>query len=140
MAAADLQGVTVLLVEDDHDTREALAACLRLHAAEVLEAACAQDAFLLLETRRPDLILSDLGMPDIDGYELMQAVRALPPERGGRIPSIAVTAHDRPDDRRRSLRAGYLLHVAKPVDPGGLVRLVAATVRAEARGGGRNEG
>jgi CheY-like chemotaxis protein len=79
-----------------------------------------------VEKEKPDVIVSDIGMPDVDGYELLRRIRALGPERGGRVPAIALTAFARTEDRMRALRAGFLVHVAKPVEPSELVATVAS--------------
>jgi CheY-like chemotaxis protein len=81
-----------------------------------------------VERDRPDVIVSDIAMPDVDGYELLRRVRALGPAHGGRIPAIALTAFARSEDRTRALRAGFLVHVAKPVEPSELVATVASIV------------
>ena len=72
------------------------------------------------------MLISDIGMPDADGFELIKRVRALGPDRGGRVPSIALTAFARSEDRTRTLRAGFLVHVSKPVDPSELIATVAS--------------
>jgi CheY-like chemotaxis protein len=81
-----------------------------------------------VELERPDVLVSDIGMPGVDGYELLRRVRALGPARGGRIPAIAVTAFARSEDRTRALRAGFLVQVSKPVEPSELVATVASVV------------
>ena len=80
----------------------------------------------LIEQQRPHVLVSDIGMPEVDGYELLKRVRALGTSRGGRLPAIALTAFARSEDRTRALRAGFLVHVAKPVDPTELVATVAS--------------
>jgi CheY-like chemotaxis protein len=126
MSAALLRGLHILVVEDHGDTREMIASVLRQQGARVTTAASAQTALLLFETEPPDLLVSDLEMGDVDGLELMRKVRALPPERGGRIPAVAVTVHTEPDSRIRALKAGFQLHMGKPVDPLQLATLLAA--------------
>ena len=81
-----------------------------------------------VERDRPDVLVSDIGMPDVDGYELLRRVRALGPTPGGRLPAIALTAFARSEDRTRALRAGFLVHVSKPVEPSELVATVASVV------------
>ena len=81
-----------------------------------------------VETERPDVLLSDIGMPDVDGYELLKRVRALGAARGGRLPAIALTAFARSEDRTRALHAGFLVHVSKPIEPSELVATVASVV------------
>ena len=115
-AQPDLRGVRVLLVEDDPDGRYAIEELLVLHGAAVTSAASLVEALACLE-RGHDVLVSDIGMPGGDGYELLACVRRLPPERGGEIPAVALTAYARWEDRTRALRAGFRAHVPKPVDP-----------------------
>ena len=119
-------GCSVLVVDDQPDARELIKRLLEDCAAEVLTAATADEALVLIEMRRPDVLISDIGMPDADGYELLKRVRALGPGRGGKVPAIALTAFARSEDRTRALRAGFLVHVSKPVDPSELVATVAS--------------
>jgi PAS domain S-box-containing protein len=121
-----LHGITVLAVDDEPDARALIKRVLEGCGATVLLAASARDALDLVPTARPDMILSDIGMPGEDGYELMRKVRALPPESGGRTPAAALTAFARAEDRTRALRAGYQTHVAKPVEPTELTAVVAS--------------
>jgi CheY-like chemotaxis protein len=97
--------------------------------ASVIVAASAAEAFEAIEKTPPDLLISDIGMPDEDGYELMRRVRSLPPERGGRVPAIALTAYARVEDRMHALRAGYQMHVPKPVELAELAAVAASLVR-----------
>ena len=83
----------------------------------------AREALVALEACAPDVIISDIGMPDGNGYELIESVRAA--EHGSRLPAVALTAYARPEDRDRAIRAGFQLHVSKPIDPAALVRAVA---------------
>ncbi len=128
-----LAGVTILVVDDHDETRETLAESLKTGGARVLSAHSAQAALLTLEQERPDLLLTDLEMPEVDGWELMLRVRALPPEGGGRTPGIALSAHNTHEDRAKSLKAGFRLHLAKPFDPRELVDLLAAMLALEER-------
>ena len=93
--------------------------------AEVLTASTAGEAVLLVEREKPHILVSDIGMPEVDGFELLRRVRALGQARGGKLPAIALTAFARTEDRTRALRAGFLVHVAKPVEPSELVATVA---------------
>jgi CheY-like chemotaxis protein len=86
-----------------------------------------------LELEPPDVLVSDIGMPGVDGYELIKKIRALPAERGGRIPALALTAYARTEDRLRAVRAGYQMHVSKPVEVAELVTLVASLVERSGR-------
>jgi CheY-like chemotaxis protein len=123
---ADLAGLTVLVVDDQSDARDLIKRVLEDCAAEVVTASTAEEALLLVEARKPDVLVSDIGMPDINGFELLKRVRALGAARGGKIPAIALTAFARSEDRTRALRAGFLVHVSKPVDPSELVATVAS--------------
>ncbi|MFM9436737.1 signal transduction histidine kinase/ActR/RegA family two-component response regulator [Janthinobacterium sp. CG_23.3] len=125
-APANLSGIKVLVVDDEPDTRDLVRRLLEECHAEVVTAASAADTLALLERERPHVLISDIGMPDVDGYELLRRVRALGAERGGKVPAIALTAFARSEDRTRALRAGYLAHVAKPVEPGELIATVAS--------------
>ena len=124
--AAELAGLTVLVVDDHADARELIKRVLEDCGATVLAAATAAEAVALVDAHKPDVLISDIGMPDADGFELIKRVRALGPDRGGRVPSIALTAFARSEDRTRTLRAGFLVHVSKPVDPSELIATVAS--------------
>ncbi len=121
----DLSGIKVLVVDDEPDARELIARVLADCGAEVFSANTANDALLLAEEQRPDVLISDIGMPDVDGFDLLRRVRALGSARGGRIPAIALTAFARSQDRTRALQAGFLVHVAKPVEASELIATVA---------------
>jgi PAS domain S-box-containing protein len=121
-----LDNVRVLVVEDDPDTRDLVERLLREHRAEVVTAASAQDALAALAATSPDILVSDIGLPEMDGYELIQTIRRRDAAAGGRIPAVALTAFARSEDRTRALRAGYQAHVAKPVEPAELVATVAS--------------
>jgi PAS domain S-box-containing protein len=124
-----LDGVRILVVEDDGDTRELLASMLRQAGAHVLAVATAADGLTAIHRRPPDVLVSDIGMPEADGYDLIRAVRRLPAEAGGRTPAIALTAFAHATDRREALAAGYDRHLTKPVEP----RILAATIAQLAR-------
>jgi CheY-like chemotaxis protein len=126
VATIKLEGVKVLVVDDEPDARRLLTEVLSRRGAEVLTAASAAEALEMLQVWRPHVLLSDIGMPDGDGYELIQRVRELPEERGGRTPAAALTAYAGPADRVRALSEGYQLHVAKPVEPAELAAVVAS--------------
>ena len=118
----------VLLVDDEEDARNILGLILTSYEAEVRECASAADALRILDEWRPDVLVSDIGMPFEDGYGLMRKIRAREPERGGLIPALALTAYARSEDARRALEAGYQAHVAKPVEPAELAMAVASLV------------
>jgi signal transduction histidine kinase/ActR/RegA family two-component response regulator len=124
----DLSGVQVLVVDDDRDARELIGRILADCQAGVRLAASAREAFQALRDAPPDLLISDLGMPEVDGFELLSWVRALDREHGGRVPAIALTAFARSEDRLRALEAGFSAHISKPVEPSELVAAVAALV------------
>lgn len=110
-----------MIVDDDGDARELLAAVLEQRRATVFAADCAARAFVLVEREQPDALISDIAMPDEDGYSLVERVRALPRDKGGRTPSIAVTAQTGNADRERAMHAGFDAHFAKPIDVDSLV-------------------
>jgi len=87
-------------------------------------------ALAAIERDPYDMLLSDIGMPDMDGYTLIQHVRALAPERGGSMPAVALTAYARAEDRTKALRAGFNMHLAKPIDPGELVVVIETLVKS----------
>jgi PAS domain S-box-containing protein len=128
-AARPLEGLRVLVVDDEADARELLTVLLARHGAAVDAADSAAQARELLSSAQPHVLLSDIGMPDEDGYDLMRSVRALPGEQGGSTPAIALTAYTRADDRRRAFDAGFNDHLPKPVDPQELVRLIRGLSR-----------
>src|SRR5262249_50695137 len=117
-----LRGVRVLLVDDDYDAREALRFLLARSGAEVEAAATTRQAIDLLARKPPDVLVSDIAVPEEDGYEFLGRVRA---GEGGRpdVPAIALTAYSAPEDRERALSHGFQAHVSKPVE---LAKLVAA--------------
>ena len=124
--ADELAGLKVLVVDDEPDTCELLRSLLSKCGAEVTAASSAEEAFRLFKLEHPDVMVSDIGMPREDGYELMRKVRALPPDKGGNVPAVALTAYARAEDRLRALRAGYQMHVSKPVELAELVAIVAS--------------
>ncbi|MEO8798969.1 MAG: ATP-binding protein, partial [Polyangiaceae bacterium] len=124
-----LSGLTILVVDDENDVRDLVATLLEMHGAVVKTAGSVEQAMTVLEETTPSILISDIGMPEADGYSLLRRVRALEGP-SGRVPAIALTAYAREEDRRRAAEAGFQTHVAKPVDPSTLVRLVAETVSA----------
>ena len=125
-APPTLEGVKVLIVDDEEDARRLLGEMLSRQGAEVKTSASADAALEMLQAWRPDVLLADIGMPDGDGYELIQRVRGLPEGRGGRTPAAALTAYAGPSDRERALSSGFQLHVAKPVEPAELTAAIAS--------------
>ncbi len=128
MGALPLQNVRVLLVDDDADGLDLTTVMLTNSGAQVKTAVSVAAALDVLESWPADVLVSDIEMPGEDGYELLRRIRAK--ERGGRtrLPALALTAYGRPEDRRRTLAAGYNLHLAKPIDPSELVLAVANLV------------
>jgi CheY-like chemotaxis protein len=126
----NLDGLRVLVVEDDDDTREVLTLGLSLYGAEVFAVASAAEAIVELEKQHPDVILSDIGLPDEDGLEMIRRVRRLPPSRGGRVPAVAVTAFTLGDDAEEASRAGFQRHFRKPVETQSLFGAVEDLARA----------
>lgn len=124
----NLTGVKVLVVDDEIDTVDLLCSSLSQCGAEVTTARSASEALEYLSQVKPDVMISDIGMPGVDGYELMKRVRALSPAEGGRTPALALTAYARAEDRLRALRAGYQMHIAKPIELTELVAVVASLV------------
>ena len=123
-----LRGIRMLLVDDDTDFLESLQVIFESYGAEVVCVESAEKALASLAESVPDVLVSDLGMPGEDGYGLIRAVRALPEERGGRIPALALTAYVADHDRARSLALGYQLHLGKPADPVALAQMIAGLV------------
>jgi PAS domain S-box-containing protein len=119
-----LDDVEVILVEDEPDTRQFLKRLFESHGASVITAASAQEALDAFGRGHPDVLISDIGLPGVDGYELMRQIRRNEPA-GHRVAAIALTAYARAEDRTRALRAGYQAHVTKPVDGAELVAMVA---------------
>ena len=120
-----LTGLEVLVVDDEADARELITAVLVSYGAKVRSAASADEAVRALHERLSDVLISDIGMPTEDGYALIRRLRALPAERGGKIPAGALTAYASAEDHRRALEAGFQAHLTKPVEPAHLAMLVA---------------
>jgi CheY-like chemotaxis protein len=127
--AKELYGLKILIVDDDQDTRDLLEWVLKRAGAEVTAVSSAAAALESVAKATPHIIVSDIAMPDQDGYSFLKKLRSLPPEHGGRIPAVALTAHSMVQDRLLSLRAGFQSHVPKPVVPEELVEVVASVVQ-----------
>ena len=134
--ANELAHISVLVVDDQEDARDLVARVLQDAGAAVAVAASADAALEAISRRCPDILISDIGMPDVDGLELLRRVRSLHPECGGNIPAIALTAFTRSEDRTRALRAGFSVHVSKPVDPSELIATVVSVAGRIRRGPG----
>ncbi|MDZ8227723.1 PAS domain S-box protein [Nostoc sp. ChiVER01] len=120
---SDLSGIHILVVDDETDSREFIAFVLEQHGAIVTAVASGADALQAFTQSIPKLIISDIGMPEMDGYMLIRQIRALPPQQGGKIPAIALTAYAGELDQLQAIAAGFQRHVAKPIDPEVLVAI-----------------
>jgi CheY-like chemotaxis protein len=125
----NLNEVKVVLVDDEPDARLLAARVLEECGASVFTASSATEALQLVQREHPDVIVTDIGMPDSDGFALLRQLRALDDAQGGRIPAIALTAFARSEDRTRALSAGFLVHLSKPVEPSELVATIASVAR-----------
>lgn len=121
-----LDGLLILVVDDEEDTRQLLVQSLTFHGATVISADSAKNAIELIKDQNPDVLVSDIGMPDEDGYSLIRKIRALPDEQHRNIPAIALTAFTRAQDRMRALSSGFQNHVSKPVEPDELTTVIAS--------------
>ena len=126
--SVDLSGLAILVVDDESDARYLIKRVLADCSAEVKTAASGDEALSILGSAKPDILISDIGMPEMDGYELLKQIRALDNDWVKKIPAIALTAFARSEDRTKALRAGFLAHIAKPVEPSELVATVAVLV------------
>ena len=132
-----LKHLRILLVEDDPDTQELLKTVLRQHGAEVVAVGSVANALAEIQSAKPDVIISDIGMQGQNGYDLIRRVRSLSPEAGGHIPAVALTAYAGAVDRRRALLAGFQTHLSKPIEPDDLLAVILSlTFQQELNGGG----
>jgi PAS domain S-box-containing protein len=125
-SARSLAGVRLLVVDDEPDARDLVQAVLERAGGKVATAASASEGFALLQELRPDVLVSDIGMPGEDGYAFMRRIRTLAPAKGGAIPSVALTAYTRSEDKEKALSVGFTAHIGKPVDPADLLATVAS--------------
>ncbi|WP_009631448.1 CHASE domain-containing protein [Synechocystis sp. PCC 7509] len=125
-----LEDLRVLVVDDESDARELISTVLQEYGAKVKTVATAKEALTQVTQFQPDVLVSDIGMPEVDGYTLIEQVRARSPEQGGNVPALALTAYARAEDRTRALLAGFQLHVPKPIDS---VELAVAIARLAGR-------
>jgi CheY-like chemotaxis protein len=126
---SSLDGLRILVVDDEIDARTLLSAMMERCGAQVVAVSSAREGLESIESWRPDVLIADIGMPVEDGYGLIKKVRALPKERGGQTPALALTAYARTEDRVRALSEGYQVHLAKPVDRFELAAVVASLGR-----------
>lgn len=125
-----LQGIQVLAVDDDADNLELITFVLEQAGANVTSIRSAKEALQRLNQTKFDILLTDIGMPDVDGYTLLLQLRAMPPEQGGQIPAIALTAYAGEINQQQALSAGFDLHISKPVDPEVLIEAIVQTVKS----------
>jgi signal transduction histidine kinase/CheY-like chemotaxis protein len=124
--APELEGMHVLVLDDEEDARELVAALLSRCNVRVSTAANVQDALRIVEGERPTVVVSDIGMPEEDGYSFIRKLRSLPPSKGGNTPAVALTAYARTEERTKTLVAGFNMHVSKPVEPTELLAVLAS--------------
>jgi PAS domain S-box-containing protein len=129
--AVRLDGVRVMVVDDEADTRDLLSFSLRNYGAEVTALGSASEALAAIQNDKPDVLVSDIGLPGDDGYALIRKVRALDEDRGGRVPAAALTAYAKDEDRHRAIAAGFQAHVPKPVELAELASVVASLAGRE---------
>lgn len=129
IAPPSLKGLRIVVVDDEADARDLVDTVLTQYGAKVVTRATAQDTIEAIAQFQPHVLVSDIGMPEEDGYALIQRLRQLPLEQGGQIPAIALTAYARAEDRDRALAAGFQQHIAKPVNPNKLAAVVSELAR-----------
>jgi CheY-like chemotaxis protein len=125
----NLEGIKILVVDDDQDSRDFIVFVLEQEGAIVIPATSAFVALEVLTSFIPDILVSDIGMPEMDGYALVQQVRLLAAEQGGTIPAIALTAYAGEYDQKQALAAGFQMHISKPVEPDKLITIVAELLK-----------
>ena len=130
-SAAQLDDVRVLVIDDEEDVRSLVGAVLERHGGQVELAGSSTEALERLRHFRPHVVVTDIGMPEADGYTFLRMLRALPKDDGGETPAIALTAYARAEDREQAAQAGFEVHIAKPVDPLELVSTVARVAKGE---------
>jgi hypothetical protein len=125
-SAPSLAGIRVIVVDDEADSREFIVALLEQCGAQVTAVASAREAIEAVSQVKADVLVSDIGMPEEDGYSLIRKVRTLSAEQGGKIPAVALTAYARAEDRTRAIAEGFQMHIPKPVEPAELATVVAS--------------
>ena len=125
----NLKGVKVLVVDDEVDTRDLIVFILEEYGASVYAVASASEAIDAFAQEKPNILLSDIGMPEMDGYMLIRQIRSLPPEQGGEIQAIALTAYAGEINEQQILQAGFQKHVTKPIEPAELAMAIASLVK-----------
>ena len=132
-SAPSLAGLHILVVDDEADSRELLALVLERCGGRVTSVGSSQEGLAALAASRPDVVVTDIEMPQQNGYDFIRELRSLPAERGGQVPAVALTAYAGAQDRLKALRAGFQIHVAKPVQPAELAAVIASLSK---KGGG----
>lgn len=127
-ANVDLSGISILVVDDEKDTRQLLQQVLNHFGADVTIAGSASEGFSEFTAKKPDILISDIGMPEEDGYSLIRRIRKLSAEQGGKTPAVALTAYARPQDRMHALTSGFQTHVSKPVEPDELAAVIGSLI------------
>ncbi|MDQ6809087.1 MAG: response regulator, partial [Verrucomicrobiota bacterium] len=122
----DLTGLEILAVDDEPDARELVNRILSRCGAAVETAGSGAEALRLITKKKPHVLIMDIGMPEEDGYCVIQKVRQLTPEQGGDVPAIALTAFARSEDRRRAILSGFQMHMSKPVEASELIAIVSS--------------
>jgi CheY-like chemotaxis protein len=138
IALPSLEGVRALVVDDQEDARVLMCRLIEEHHGRCALAASGEEALKILAEEDVNIIISDIGMPDFDGYELIRKIRALPASAKRNLPAIALTAYARADDRQRALLAGFQMHVAKPVEPRELIAGIASLLNLSGQAGGKH--
>ena len=134
-----LEGIKILVVDDEADAGELITTILEAAGAVTIPVSNATEALDTLLQLKPNLLISDIGMPLSDGYSLIRKVRELNPEQGGKIPALALTAFARTEDRNQAIIAGYQEHIAKPVEPKELVNAIATLIGGKGKGKEKRE-
>lgn len=129
LSLPELRNVRVLVVDDEIDSRKFMRTVLEECQAEVTAVASVSEALRILNRWQADVLISDIGMPQEDGYSLIRQVRSLPPDQGGNIPAAALTAYAGTEDRMRAIQSGFQLHLPKPIEPAELAIVVASLVK-----------
>ncbi|WP_392530535.1 response regulator [Nostoc sp. C117] len=129
IASTPLTGLRILVVDDEADTRNFLSFMFEDYGAFTTAVGSVDEALAVLEQAKPDIVISDIGMSEQDGYTLIRKLRSLEPEKGGCIPAIALTAYTREEDRLEALSAGFQQHLSKPIDPNKLIGAVASILK-----------
>jgi PAS domain S-box-containing protein len=128
----DLTGIRVLIIDDDPDSRELISMVIAQAGAEATTVASAAEFLNVLESFQPDVVVSDIGMPQVDGYTLLRQVRSLSPDQGGQVPAIALTAYAGEIDRQQAIAAGFQKHIVKPIEPDKLMVAIVSLLSRQA--------